>query len=64
LVVEAGPYLRKLFFLDLDKVAQPVDRVNNKIADFELYEKLLILPQLGKFQNLNHPKNHGYDGEI
>jgi hypothetical protein len=38
--------------------------VHDKIADFELYEKLLILPQLGKFQNLNHPKNHGYDGEI
>jgi hypothetical protein len=36
-----------LFFLNLDQVAQPVDRVNDKIADLELYEKLLILPQLG-----------------
>ena len=45
LVVEAGPYLRKLFFLNLDKVAQPVDRVNDKIANFEFYEKLLLVLQ-------------------
>jgi len=36
-----------LFLLNLYQVAQPVDRVNDKIADFELYEKLLILSQLG-----------------
>ena len=43
-VIQAHPFLRKWFFLNLDNMAYSEGWMNHKITNFELHEILLIYP--------------------